>query len=71
MTSTPVVDKFPEVEAKHIAVDLEFEYYLFEVFLNDRIESEILRMTELDTEPLPLNTTHNDLQEHYPDAALV
>jgi len=26
--------------------DLEFEHYLFEVFLNDRIENEIQRMME-------------------------
>ncbi len=29
-----------------VPIDLEFEHYLFEVYLNDRIENEILRMME-------------------------
>ena len=27
-----------------VPIDMEFDHYLFEVFLNDRIENEILRM---------------------------
>ena len=33
--------EFPDVP-----IDLEFEHYLFEVYLNDRIENEIQRMME-------------------------
>jgi hypothetical protein len=32
--------------SRDVSVDLEFDHYLFEVFLNDRIENEILRMME-------------------------
>lgn len=31
--------------------DLEFEHYLFEVYLNDRIENEIQRMMEYECLP--------------------
>jgi hypothetical protein len=33
-------------ESLDVPIDLEFEHYLFEVYLNDHIENEILRMME-------------------------
>lgn len=33
-------------ESRDVPTDLEFAHYLYEVFLNDRIENEILRMME-------------------------
>lgn len=33
-------------ESRDIPIDLEFEHYLFEVYLNDRIENEIRRMMQ-------------------------
>jgi hypothetical protein len=33
-------------ESRDVPIDLEFEHYLFEVYLNDRIENEIQRMME-------------------------
>jgi hypothetical protein len=40
-----------------LPVDLEFEHYLFEVYLNDRIENEIQRMMEFYNTPAePLST---------------
>ena len=33
-------------ESHDVPIDLEFEHYLFEVYLNDRIENEIQRMME-------------------------
>ncbi len=33
-------------ESLGVPIDLEFEHYLYEVYLNDRIENEILRMME-------------------------
>jgi hypothetical protein len=35
-----------EKDSKDVTIDLEFEHYLFEVYLNDRIENEIQRMME-------------------------
>jgi hypothetical protein len=32
--------------SRDVPIDLEFERYLFEVYLNDRIENKILRMME-------------------------
>ena len=38
-------------DSHSVQVDLEFEHYLFEMYLNDRIENEILRMMELSCTP--------------------
>jgi hypothetical protein len=38
-------------ESPDVAIDLEFEHYLFEVYLNERIENEIQRMMELACSP--------------------
>jgi len=47
--------------------DLDFDQYLYEVFLNDHIENEILRLMEhpgetlltLDTPPPTINANHS------------
>jgi hypothetical protein len=46
MTTNIAQYKTVEQDSREVTIDLEFENYLFEVFLNDRIESEILRMME-------------------------
>lgn len=33
-------------ESQDVPIDLEFAHYLFEVYLNERIENEIIRMME-------------------------
>ena len=33
-------------DVRQAIVDLEFEYYLFEVYLNDQVEHEIQRMMQ-------------------------
>ncbi len=40
-------------DSQDVPIDLEFEYYLFEVFFNDRVENEIQRMMENCRENLP------------------
>jgi hypothetical protein len=44
-------------------IDLEFEHYLFEVYLNDRIENEILRMMEYSEKKFQI-LPYNRLQKH-------
>jgi hypothetical protein len=38
--------KNTENDSCEVTIDLEFEHYLFEVYLNDRIEDEIQRMMD-------------------------
>lgn len=41
--------------SRPIPIDLEFEHYLFEVYLNDKVENEIQRMMEYEQRSEPNN----------------
>lgn len=46
MTSHNDKDAVVKSAAVHDSIDPEFDYYLFEVHLNDRVEHEMQRMME-------------------------
>jgi len=46
MTDEEIETTTTNKDNSNTPVDLEFEHYIFEVYLNDRIENEIQRMME-------------------------
>jgi hypothetical protein len=58
MTTETIQIKNTKNDSREVTIDLEFEHYLFEVYLNDRIEDEIKRM--IDFSKLLVELSPND-----------